>query len=55
MKGWTYELPVKLLSTPSDGIGPTRKLFDTLLPKCTKIILINIRFEVTLDNANFFY
>jgi len=27
----TYELSGKLLSTPSDGIAPARKLADTLL------------------------
>lgn len=30
-KDCTYEFPEKLASTPSDGIGPTRKLVDTLL------------------------
>lgn len=29
--GYTYELSENLVSTPSDGIAPTRKLLDTLL------------------------
>lgn len=47
---WTYELSVKLISTPSDGIGPTRKLFETLLQKVNKIVII-IRFETTISTT----
>lgn len=32
----TYELPVKVRSTPSEGIGPIRKLVDTLLQNVQK-------------------
>lgn len=50
----TYELSEKLLSTPSDGIGPARKLADTLL----HIQVNHNENRVTFSNnlrSNFYY
>lgn len=39
---YTYELSENLNSTPSDGIGPTKKLFDKFLQTFSRIHLLKL-------------
>lgn len=47
--GYTYELSENLERTPSNGIGPTKKLFDIFLQTFSKIHLLKLHSKFSFN------